>query len=116
GGLGPRGQRRGPIGRVFGGFNRGFAAATAGYIRISSLVIRRSVFALAFLALVAVTAFLVARRLPATFLPQEDQGDASAALQLPNAASLQRSDAVARKIEEILKRTPGVEAYTTVLG
>jgi HAE1 family hydrophobic/amphiphilic exporter-1 len=114
--LRPRSDSRGPIGRLFGGFNRGFFAATNGYIHISGLVIRRAAFALLFLAAVAVSAFLVARRVPATFLPQEDQGYAYAALQLPNAASLQRSDAAARKIEDILKRTPGIQAYTTVLG
>ncbi len=62
------------------------------------------------------SAFLVARRVPSTFLPQEDQGYAYVALQLPNAASLQRSDAAARKIEEILKHTPGVQGYTSVVG
>ncbi len=68
------------------------------------------------LALVAVSAFLVARRVPSTFLPQEDQGYAFVAMQLPNAASLQRSDAAARKIEEIMKHTPGVQGYTSVVG
>src|SRR5262249_52766625 len=114
--LRPRSKERGPIGRLFGGFNRAFAAATSGYIRISSLVIRRSAFALLFLALVSATAFLVARRVPATFLPQEDQGYAFIALQLPNAASLQRSDAAARKVEEIMKHTPGIQGYTSVIG
>jgi HAE1 family hydrophobic/amphiphilic exporter-1 len=37
-------------------------------------------------------------------------------VQLPEAASLQRTDAVARKIEEILGRTPGVQSYNTILG
>jgi HAE1 family hydrophobic/amphiphilic exporter-1 len=114
--LRPRERGRGLIGRAFGGFNRVFAAATEGYIRISGLLIRRAAIMLLFLALVAVSAFLVARRVPATFLPQEDQGYAFVAMQLPNAASLQRSDAAARKIEEIMKHTPGVQGYTSVVG
>jgi HAE1 family hydrophobic/amphiphilic exporter-1 len=114
--LRPRSKERGLIGRFFGGFNRAFAAATSGYIRISALVIRRSALALLFLALVSVTALLVARRVPATFLPQEDQGYAFVAMQLPNAASLQRSDAAARKVEEIMKQTPGIQGYTSVIG
>ena len=52
--LRPRSESRGPIGRLFGGFNRGFAATTSGYIRVSGLLIRRSALALLFLALVAV--------------------------------------------------------------
>ncbi len=114
--LRPREKGRGLIGRAFGGFNRVFAAATDGYIRISGLLIRRAAIMLLFLAIVAASAFLVARRVPATFLPQEDQGYAFVAMQLPNAASLQRSDAAARKIEEIMKHTPGVQGYTSVVG
>jgi HAE1 family hydrophobic/amphiphilic exporter-1 len=114
--LRPREGRRGPITRLFGGFNRAFAAATNGYIRISGLLIRHALFALLFLALIGVSAFLVARRVPSTFLPQEDQGYAFIAMQLPNAASLQRSDAAARKVEDILKHTAGVESYISVVG
>ena len=114
--LRPREGRRGPIGRLFGGFNRAFEAATNGYIRISGLLIRRSLFALLFLAVIGVSAFLVARRVPSTFLPQEDQGYAFIAMQLPNAASLQRSDAAARRVEDILKHTAGVESYISVIG
>jgi len=114
--LRPREEGRGLIARVFGGFNRVFTATTNGYIRISGLLIRRSVIVLLLLALVSVGAFLVSRRVPSTFLPQEDQGYAFVALQLPNAASLQRSDAAARKIEEIMRHTPGVQGYTSVVG
>jgi len=114
--LRPREKGRGPIARVFGGFNRVFTATTNGYIRISGLLIRRSALVLLLLALVSIGAFLVARRVPSTFLPQEDQGYAFVALQLPNAASLQRSDAAARKIEEIMRHTPGVQGYTSVVG
>ena len=114
--LRPREGRRGPIGRLFGGFNRAFAAATNGYIHISGLLIRRSLFALLFLAVIGVSAFLVARRVPSTFLPQEDQGYAFIAMQLPNAASLQRSDAAARRVEDTLKHTAGVESYISVIG
>jgi HAE1 family hydrophobic/amphiphilic exporter-1 len=114
--LRPRGDGRGPMRRIFGGFNRAFTAATNGYIHISDLLIRRSIIALGILAGVAVAAFFVSRRVPATFLPQEDQGYVYVAMQLPNAASLQRTDAAARKIEEIMKRVPGVQGYISVIG
>ncbi len=50
------------------------------------------------------------------FLPEEDQGYAYVVAQLPYAASLERTDAVCEKIENILKSTPGVKSYTTVEG
>jgi HAE1 family hydrophobic/amphiphilic exporter-1 len=114
--LRPKAARHGPITHLFGGFNRAFEKATHGYIRMSGLLIRRSLFALLFLGLAAVSAFLVARRVPSTFLPQEDLGYAYIAMQLPNAASLQRSDAAARRVEEILKQTRGVQSYISVVG
>ena len=114
--LRPRSEGRGRLGRVFAGFNRAFVATTNRYLRISGLLIQRVAFAVLFLALVSAAAYVVSRRVPSTFLPQEDQGYAFIALQLPNAASLQRTDAAARVVEDILRRTPGVQAYTSVIG
>ena len=54
--------------------------------------------------------------MPSSFLPDEDQGYLYINLQLPNAASLQRTDAVARKIEDVLAKTPGVQYTTSVVG
>jgi HAE1 family hydrophobic/amphiphilic exporter-1 len=59
---------------------------------------------------------LLGARLPTSFLPEEDQGYVYVAAQLPYAASLERTDAVCKKIEDILKNTPGVKYYTTVEG
>ncbi len=114
--LRPRREGRGPLRRLFNAFNRGFAATTGWYIKVSGLLIRRSMFALLFLALAGGAAFLIARRVPSAFLPEEDQGYAFIALQLPNAASMQRTDAATRKIEDILRRTPGVLSYISVVG
>src|SRR5208283_2299383 len=51
-----------------------------------------------------------------SFLPDEDQGYVFAGIQLPNTASLQRNDELCRQVEEILKNTPGVKYYSTVIG
>jgi HAE1 family hydrophobic/amphiphilic exporter-1 len=53
---------------------------------------------------------------PSSFLPDEDQGYLYINLQLPNAASLQRTNEVARKIENVLAQSPGVEHTTSVVG
>jgi HAE1 family hydrophobic/amphiphilic exporter-1 len=55
-------------------------------------------------------------RLPSSFLPDEDQGYLYVNLQLPNAASLQRTDEVARKVESVLSQTPGVQYATSIVG
>src|SRR4029077_10619090 len=55
-------------------------------------------------------------KVPSSFLPGEDQGYMFMHLQLPNASSLERTEAAAAKVEEILMHTPGVKYNTTVAG
>ena len=68
------------------------------------------------LAVVAALALLIGGKLPSSFLPEEDQGYMFVNVQLPNAASLPRTDEYCKKVEAILAKTPGVRYYTTVLG
>jgi hydrophobic/amphiphilic exporter-1 (mainly G- bacteria), HAE1 family len=114
--LKPKKESRGPLGRFFAWFNRIFGRTTNGYVRGSGLLIRKSGFALVFLLLVAVGAVLLGKRIPTSFLPNEDQGYAFAALQLPDAASLERSGDAATKVEKALMQVPGVGGVTSVVG
>src|ERR1700688_1983334 len=111
-----RQDTRKPTRGFFAWFNRLFGRATDGYVRVASLFIRRSGIALVLLVVFASGAFLLAKRIPTGFLPDEDQGFFYINVQLPNAASLQRTDAVCQKIEAILNRTPGVRYVTTTIG
>src|SRR5216683_3625652 len=114
--LRPRTASGGFLKRLFGWFNRGFASATNAYVRVCGVLIRKSAFALILLAVFGAAAGFFGSRIPSSFLPDEDQGYLYINLQLPNAASLQRTDAVARKIEDVLAKTPGVEYTTSVVG
>src|SRR6059036_2962049 len=114
--LRPRKKTRGPVGWFFDRFNRVFGVATHGYVNWSRLAIRKAVLSFALLAVLAVGAGLFGSRLPSGFLPEEDQGYVYLALQLPDAASLERTDAASRKIEEILSKIPGVQFTTSVVG
>ncbi len=114
--LRPRKQSRGPLGAFFGVFNRWFEKATHGYISVSHGLIRKSIVGVGILLVFTVLAIMVGRRLPTSFLPEEDYGYFLLNVQLPPAASLERSDAVCRKIENILSKTEGVNHYSTVVG
>jgi HAE1 family hydrophobic/amphiphilic exporter-1 len=59
---------------------------------------------------------LLGRRLPSSFLPEEDFGFFFASVQLPDAASLERTDAVTKKIDAILAKTKGVQFFNVVNG
>jgi multidrug efflux pump len=114
--LRPRRQSRGPLGRFFAAFNHWFTRATHGYINWSSFLIRKAVIgAVILVAFVAVDGFIV-RQLPTSFLPEEDYGYLFLNVQLPAAASLERTDAVSKKVEAILAKTEGVEYYNTIGG
>jgi hydrophobic/amphiphilic exporter-1 (mainly G- bacteria), HAE1 family len=110
--LKPRKEARGPLGAFFRWFNRVFGRATDGYVHWSGVLIRKSARAMLLLVGLVVLTGLVGSRLPSGFLPEEDQGYLYLAVQLPNAASLQRTDAVCRQIEQILAETPACTATT----
>jgi HAE1 family hydrophobic/amphiphilic exporter-1 len=114
--LKPRKNSRGLLRRFFDWFNRVFARATNAYIRISGGLIRKSVIGFAILVICAVFAGVFATKLPSSFLPDEDQGYMFLNLQLPNAASLQRTEATSLEIEKVLAETPGVQSTASVIG
>jgi len=114
--LRPKKEMRGPLGWFFRGFNRMFRRATEGYVNISGAVIRKAVIGFAILAVMSAGIPLLGLHIPGGFLPEEDQGYIFAVLQLPNAASLQRTAEAGRAVEQIILNTPGVEYCTTVCG
>ncbi len=114
--LRPKKKSGGLLRRFFDWFNRVFGHATEGYVRASGALIRKAGFSLLLLAAAAVVAVFIGTKLPSSFLPEEDQGYVFVALQLPNAASLQRTSAAARQVEDIILHTPGVQGCTSVIG
>ncbi len=114
--LKPKKKSRGWLARLFGGFNRVLKGATEKYVSFSGLLIRRAVLSVAVLVAFGAVAYFIRGKLPASFLPEEDQGYIFVALQLPQAASLQRTADDARQVEDIISRTPGIQSVTSVIG
>src|SRR6202140_4661590 len=114
--LRPKKQSTGLLNRFFDWFNRLFGRATDGYVRLCGGLIRKTAVAMVLLAVLSVAAGFFGSRLPSSFLPDEDQGFLYINMDLPNAASLERTSAAARQVEEILANTPGVEYTTSVVG
>src|SRR5580700_1443716 len=114
--LRPKKESRGPLGQFFEWFNRIFERASSGYVRVSGGLIRKSALALVLLVACGLAGVFFGSRVPSSFLPDEDQGYVYINMDLPNAASLQRTDQASRQVEKILADTPGVEYTTTVVG
>ena len=114
--LRPKKETHGPLAKFFSWFNRLFQRTTEGYVRWSGVLVQKVVVMLAILVACGVGGFFFGSRLPSSFLPDEDQGYVYVNMQLPNAASLERTSAAAQQVEQVLANTPGVQYTTTVAG
>ncbi len=114
--LRPKKESSGLLRRFFDWFNRMFGRGTELYVRLCGGFLRKSALALAVIAAFALGAGFFGSRLPSSFLPDEDQGYLFVNMQLPNAASLERTAAASRQVEAILANTPGVKYTTSVAG
>jgi multidrug efflux pump len=100
----------------FGGFNRGFRRATSGYVRLVGGILRVSVVMLVIYGgLLALTYFRFLNT-PKGFIPAQDMGYLMVNVQLPDSASMERTDKVMRQIEGIATGMPGVWHVTTISG
>jgi HAE1 family hydrophobic/amphiphilic exporter-1 len=93
-----------------------FDRATQGYVKWSHGLIRKAFIGVAILVGFIAVDGIVGRKLPTSFIPEEDQGFLFLNAQLPAAASLERTDAVVKKIEGILAKTEGVKTFSTIVG
>ena len=85
--LRPHRKARGPLGLFFAGFNRVFERATNGYLRVSSVLVRKSAIAVVAIVAFAAGSMFFAKAVPTSFLPDEDQGYLYIQMQLPEASS-----------------------------
>src|SRR6201993_4781059 len=109
-------KRRGPLGKFFDVFNRYWESSTNGFVRWSHAIIHKGALVLVLLAGFGMGAFFFGIRLPSSFMPDEDQGYIYVSMQLPIAASMERTSAAAKQVEAVLANTPGVQYTTTVVG
>jgi HAE1 family hydrophobic/amphiphilic exporter-1 len=114
--LRPSEKRGGLLSRFFDWFNHTFECGTKAYVSVCGALIRKAAIAVVMLLVFGAGAAFFSNKVPSSFLPDEDQGYMYVNLQLPNAASLERTDHVAQRIENILAHTPGVESTTSVVG
>ena len=114
--LKPKKKSTGPLTRFFDWFNSVFGRATTGYVGLCGTLIRKTGLSLGLLAAMIILTGVFGNQLSASFLPEEDQGYIYAGIQLPDASSLQRTDEVVKKAEQIILNTPGVAYCTSVIG
>ncbi len=114
--LRPAKPSKGLLGGFFKGFNKGFDKSSEGYMKFTSVITRKISRGMVFLVILSGTILIITRFVPGGFIPEEDQGYLFVNTQLPNAASLQRSDVIAREVEAILAEYDEIEFVTNITG
>jgi HAE1 family hydrophobic/amphiphilic exporter-1 len=104
------------LGKFFEKFNRGIDRTNESYMKFTNIVTRKIKRGAIFILIMTVLAGLLGRMVPGGFIPEEDMGYFFVNIQLPSAASLQRTSEVAKKADEIVMSFPEVEYVTTSAG
>ena len=107
-------RKKGLLGNFFAWFNKMFTGATNSFVSTSSVMVHKSAFAMIGIVIILIIAALLGGSLPGGFIPTEDQGYMFLALQLPDGASAQRTDAAQQKITAALLKTPGIQGVIAV--
>jgi len=114
--LKPKSKKRSFLQPFYDWFNKIFGRFTNGYLSLTGILVRKAFRSVFIVAIPAVLALLIGPRIPGGFVPDEDNGYFFANIQLPDASSLERTDAVAKKVEATIGQTKGVEYVTTITG
>lgn len=101
---------------VLGRFSRMLDKATEGYKKIVGQSVRRLPITIGIYLSLALVIGLLVMRLPSAFVPNEDKGAFFIDTQLPDGASLQRTQVVAQDVNEIILADPDVDHVVTVYG
>jgi HAE1 family hydrophobic/amphiphilic exporter-1 len=108
---------KGIMGKFFTGFNNTFDRTSVGYMKFTNVVARKIKRSIVFLVVISGSILLVGKFIPGGFIPEEDQGYFYVNIQLPDAASIQRSDVIARQVEDILfAHEDEIKYVTTATG
>ncbi|MDJ1159375.1 multidrug efflux RND transporter permease subunit [Chelatococcus sp. SYSU_G07232] len=112
-GSGPVGR---VVGRVMGRVSQAIDSVRDGYGHVVAMLVRRAAVGLLFVAIAVGLTYVIGKRVPTGFLPEEDQGAFFVQVKLPEGAAVARSKEVAVRVEEILRASPAVQDVTTIVG
>ncbi|HOW64436.1 MAG TPA: efflux RND transporter permease subunit, partial [Verrucomicrobiota bacterium] len=107
---------RGPIAVFFRGFNKFFDWLSTTYGGIVGGLARKATRSMLLLVAVVAGIWFISKSVPGGFIPDEDKGYLFVAIELPEGASLQRSDVVLKQVESIVRNTPGVRSAMGIAG
>lgn len=109
-------RKKTPINRFIDWFNRGFERLTGRYTNLLEKVVDRRVFTFGILIVFALGIFGISSKLPTGFIPAEDQGMLYAIIQTPPGSTLERTNDISQRLQQLAKDVPGIESISTLAG
>jgi HAE1 family hydrophobic/amphiphilic exporter-1 len=109
-------KRRSPVRMFIDWFNRRFDKLTGRYTRILEMIITRRLVTFLVLGGFCVGIYFVNDKLPAGFIPNEDQGTIYAIIQTPPGATLERTNQVSKELQMICEEVDGIESVSSLAG
>lgn len=110
------GKKENFLKRFFSSFNRGFTALTNKYIKGVHFLIKRKMLSLGIILGSIIAMVLLMNNTPKGFIPNEDQGFAMFALALPPGTSIDRTTALLKRGDQLMRENPAVKSVTTISG
>lgn len=114
--LKPKKPSKGLLQRFFDGFNKYFDKFTNGYVKVASFAARKLFLTVMILLGICIATGYLAFKVPGGFVPEEDEGYFMLAIQLPDAASKDRTEAISKKVESYFKGMEEISSYTAING
>ncbi|WP_248277020.1 efflux RND transporter permease subunit [Chitinophaga sp. Ak27] len=109
-------RKKTPMNRFLDAFNRGFEKLTGKYTRLMEKIVNRRVVTFAILAAFGFGIFGIGKTLPSGFIPSEDQGMIYAIIQTPPGSTLERTNDLAKKVQEIAEHVEGIQSVSALAG
>lgn len=106
----------GLLGRFFKSFNKAFDRSSVTYMKMTNVFARKITRSVTFIGIIVLLVMLLGRFIPGGFIPEEDQGYLFVNIQLPNAASMQRTNAVIQEVNTILSEVEEVKSNASAAG
>ncbi len=109
-------KRRTPVTMFIDWFNRKFDKVTGRYTSLLRVIVNRRVITYGMLIAFAFGIFAVNENLPAGFIPNEDQGMIYAIIQTPPGSTLERTNDISRKLQNIAEEVEGIQSVSSLAG
>lgn len=109
-------RKKTPIDKFIDGFNRLFEKLTGRYVNLLNKIVSRRLITFGLLLAFGLGILGITRKLPSGFIPNEDQGMIYAIIQTPPGSTLERTNDLARKLQEVAEHVEGIQSVSALAG